>query len=249
VISAFSTVQTVYALNDLEDRVSKRLATDSPSVWHTRDILELFKREVSDTLQAEASRLARAFYDYIALTAAGEARHADYACTHRWKDWPTHSWYRNTAYCRVEKYNPDDVLRAAVELFSQGWASSYGGKRWRKIAEVGLLYGKVSDLVFLDMAVDLSHNGGLFLDKGVIFTMPNRNRYRRVLDYKTSHGLLSYRETSVHRRVRNIIDLGRQLGLHEVLPKVSRNPSYDNYLISWGGTRFRPELIRTGRQP
>jgi len=73
-------------------------------------------------------------------------------------------------------------------MFDTGWNewdSSYGGDRWRQIAKAGLMKSSVSDCIFIDHCVDLSHNNNHYLDKGAgIFSPLNPWNYKEFLNFK-----------------------------------------------------------------
>lgn len=250
-IDVMTAVRTVYVLHDLEHRAYlAKTSEDSPIAWHYKERLTQYHADVKAALAAEAGPLARAFRDYIVLTAAGEARHARLKADYYWEGFHTSNVYRTRVYPDVERYNPDDVLREAVALFDCEWrGGGYGGHAWKRIVEVGQRYGTIPDLMFLDVAVDLSHNSGLFLDKGVLLALADVTEYKDMLDRKTSVGLLTkrwwevIRTLTVHETVAHLLTEGRELGLHTCLAESAEAPDYDYDLIEWGNEPFKPELV------
>lgn len=251
-VDAYVAVSSVYALAALEGMAQAAAAADTPSAWRNRDRLADLAERAGAALMDEVTPLARAFRDYIALVCAGEARHANKKCSVYWSGYHAHGVERDTVYMEVCEYNPHDILTAALPLFGRTWLSpSYGGWSWHRIAKTGLLYGTIPDLAFLDLAVDLSHNSGPFLDKGVIFHVSNIAFYRRLLDRKTMVGLLSpdrgvYHHVHVWDHLAALIREGRELGLHQARVFTYAPPDYSHIFVEWGGARFAPKLVSSG---
>lgn len=71
----------------------------------------------------------------------------------------------------IEKHSIEEftaLVGHMVTLFGlNGWSSSYGGERWKMIAEAvfKFLTGEWSPTIFVDHAFDLRHNGGVMFNK------------------------------------------------------------------------------------
>jgi hypothetical protein len=130
--------------------------------------------------------LARAFFDYTAITCFTEMRHGEYRCEMKYEELEMHvKKNRHYAVHGALHYEPKSILKAAKVLFDYDWESGFGGRSWKKIAEGGLLYQTVPDMVFIDHAVDLTHNNGAYIDKGIIFANDyGHGRYTNFLDTK-----------------------------------------------------------------
>lgn len=248
-IDVYGAVSTVYVLADLQQRVA---TVEGLKRWHYADKLGYLHKELSAALKTESDNLARAFYDYIVLTAAGEARHARrHCCTRHWSNF-TVGADRNEAWNDAQCYSPESLLSALNTLFNKSvWVtgSSYGGKSWGRIVEAGLLYRKVPALVFLDHAVDLSHNSGLFLDKGIIFDMPN-STYKLFLDAKTAGLLWAWNvcwsgRIRIHESVCSlVVEAAKLLGLPttKLLEEIG-DPDWADERIEWGCETFLPQAV------
>lgn len=156
--------------------------------------------------------LSLAFRDYCTLVCYGEMRHAGGRCSHNYsvimshrqaieqaaqkaqlklheqnpENESSHVHYSSRTYAGAEAllYEPVSILNAAKDLFGRQWLGDFGGQSWLSIAEAGLQYGKWEDVVFIDHAVDLSHNSGAFVDKNVIFRCEDIHDYKYILDAK-----------------------------------------------------------------
>ena len=133
-------------------------------------------------------KLAAAIYDYTVLVVAGELRH----CERRASEYLSGFFSDLTPRCEVYynsiKYRAQDILAAGVKMFdvtNVSWNKSYGGKLWMQIAQAGQKKDDLSDSVFIDHCVDLSHNSGIYFDKGAgILILKNKERYKVILDNK-----------------------------------------------------------------
>ena len=157
-------------------------------------------KEFQSIHQKYADRLAGAFFDYIALASFGEARHAP-SQAKRYIPQICYKWNRNNkqqsihvrekSYKHALKFDPYRFLPTLATLFYDGiWRDSYGGSWWGNIAEAGTMYKKVTSTVFIDHAVDLSHNGGSMFSKSVLFLPYDSSHYRHMLGMKTAFSIL-----------------------------------------------------------
>lgn len=183
-IEVFDSVLNFYLIENLKLVISqsKDFNIWRPSHKKLWDDIEKYK-EVYD------KNFARAIYDYIALIVAAEMRHASEYCEMYFRNYQfkRNEYSRSDVYGEVDViYQPQDILRAGVFLFSKDWDSAYGGPKWGQIAKSGTYYGKMKDSIFIDHCVDLSHNNSTFFDKGAgIFAMKtSTNSYQCLLQYK-----------------------------------------------------------------
>lgn len=257
-IDATAAVTSVYALQDLRERIRQEVKSSSVRSWHLRDELHFLDHDVQQALDTYVPNLARAFFDYTALACAGEARHAATKCSVHWYGYKDSGWQRRTLWEEALAYNPRDLLVECEKLFEEEWRSeNYGGDAWARIARTGQLYGQVPDLVFIDLCVDLSHNSGNYLDKGVIFYLSCVDHYRWVLDTKFRGKLLDYDKSCAYPffaiptlyvlpDVREVLQAGALLYLfpRPLSTIVSRWTSLDDTdMVVWGNEAFRPEVI------
>ena len=157
-------------------------------------------REFNATYRKYADRLAGAFFDYIALASFGEARHAPVQAKlyipqifYKWNRGSNQETIkvRNQTYRHALKFDPYRFLPTLATLFYDGqWRDAYGGKRWGNIADAGMMYKKVSSTVFIDHAVDLSHNGGSMFSKNVLFQPYDASNYLYMLSMKRKFSIL-----------------------------------------------------------
>ena len=183
-IEVFDSVLNFYLIENLKLVISRNPNFNiwRPSHKKLWDDIENYK-EMYD------KHFARAIYDYIVMIVAAEMRHASEYCEMYFRNYQfkRNEYSRSDVYGEVDVvYQPQDILRAGVFLFSKDWDSAYGGPKWGQIAKSGTYYGKMKDSIFIDHCVDLSHNNSTFFDKGAgIFTMrTSTNSYQCLLQYK-----------------------------------------------------------------
>ena len=151
--------------------------------------------ELTEIHKRYTDQLAGSLFDYIALASFGEARHAPYMAKVYISQivfkWDNHNdsqivKARRASYRYALKFNPYTFLPVLTELFDdESWKDAYGGQKWATITSTGEMYGKIPNSVFIDRAVDLSHNGGSMFSKDVLFQYYNVSKYCEMLYYKT----------------------------------------------------------------
>lgn len=152
-----------------------------------------------------AGQLALAFRNYLFVAGVGEMRHAESRCS-RWLEEVPSSLSRNAACERALEFDPASNLQLMVDLFKQSWnGGGYGGLKWANCMDAALQYGIWPDVMFVDHAVDLEHNGGSVFDKtsaakmvglGLSFKWPGMEM-KRFLDIKRDEDLLTFNPTSL----------------------------------------------------
>jgi hypothetical protein len=177
--------------------------------------------------------LARNFYDYIVGACWAELGHICRISGHKrgFLGSCRYEIERDQVFNVAEELNPQRVLEisagafldpvfcrlsaeADVVLPSGVGKSGYGGVTWSKIAEAGLMYGKETDQVFIDHAVDLSHNGGSFVGKTTKFFGTNRDAYVFFLDFKKQYSLLeSGMAVTAYEGMDEVFKYARALGM------------------------------------
>ena len=178
-------VQEFYAIEAVSAMLSAKgygcfdPARRSHALWYS-DFME-FRSNFS-------AKLASAIYDYTALVVAAELRHAREKAAYYLTGYYPDTMDRDKVYTECTEYDPQDILKTGRKMFDAGWNewdSSYGGDRWRQIAKAGLMKSSVSDCIFIDHCVDLSHNNNHYLDKGAgIFSPLNPWNYKEFLNFK-----------------------------------------------------------------
>lgn len=154
---------------------------------------ERWKADLDEYKKAFNAQFANAIYDYIVLTVAGELRHAGRRSEFHINDYlegDAEEDSRDNVFSLLKsvEFNARQILEAGSLLFNpdfNSWSSGYGGPKWKTIADAGLMYGNVPDMVFIDHCVDLSHNNSTFFDKGAgMFTLRSSSSYLEFLGSK-----------------------------------------------------------------
>jgi hypothetical protein len=148
------------------------------------------RQALADLSAQYTEKLALAMRDYLTFACFGEARHAPAECEAYLRVLHHASSRREAAVVAV-RYDWRTILEETESLFGDyQWSAGYGGRRWATIAQVGQLFGKVPDEVFVDHTVDLTHNGGLAFDKkdyGILYLDPEDvKEYKELLDLKAA---------------------------------------------------------------
>jgi hypothetical protein len=262
-IQVLPVITSLYAAQDLQCRIRAELESNSVRSWHLRERFAWLGHEIQQWLDQVTPPLARAFFDYTALVCAGEARWAVQRCAYCWDEWVDGEHGRSDAWDDAVQYNPYDLLSESQKLFEMYWrGNGYGGKKWAQIAKVGQLYKKVPDSVFIDLCVDLSHNSGVYLDKGIIFYFSDPSHYRVILDLKFAGQLLDtftnyywnsgyFHELYVLPEVYEFLREAKKLHLFpKSFSKIfvwtytySYAWSFDELLINWRFAPFKPHVI------
>jgi len=159
-----------------------------------------------------ARRLAELAAGYLAMAIGGELRHARTKTSwmtglskgnrrRAWEDWKG-IW---------ERLGPVDACEKAAISFNEGnWLGGYGGKAWGKVAEIlGEWHsGDLSDVLFVDTAMQLQHNCGCIFNKW--FT--DLSGLKTLLDakFRGSHAiLLGFASVTVRRIFLNTMPKGK----------------------------------------
>ena len=201
-----------------------RTTEQTPLIFRLQDDINTLK----DLHTKYTAKLAGAFFDYIALAAFGEARHAPNMAK-RYIHQICYKWNRKSdseavqartdSYRHALKFDPWKFLPVLEILFEDGeWTdSAYGGNKWADICNAGMDYHQVPDTVFVDQAVDLSHNSGSMFNKDVLFQHYDISNYLYMLDRKRSmtsilveNFLKNFRVSSLTKR---FLKMAAKLGL------------------------------------
>ena len=149
-----------------------------------------WRRDFDDFRNEYNRRFASAIFDYTVLVVAAELRHCKDKASQYINDYYTTYHSRDAVYEECSIYRAYDLLNAGIRMFDTGrvdWKKAYGGEKWKQIALAGLMRDKVTDCIFIDHCVDLSHNNSVYFDKGAgIFNLPNSAGYKSFLDLKQS---------------------------------------------------------------
>lgn len=170
-------VHTFYVLQDLS---TLRIRGDSSTVRRAqRKLLYDANTYLKETF---APRMARTLRDYLLMVSVGEARHAGENSEAHYciSGIPSQ---RGEAYKFGQIYEVNSLLNGLHIIFNeQKWINGYGGKSWGTLIEKAARYGIVSNSLFIDTAVNLTHNNGLCYDKGILVS--NGQDIIPFLDYR-----------------------------------------------------------------
>lgn len=188
---ALSHIMDFYYLEAMSAFTDEKLGSKAGEKWR-EDVL----RERADM----AGQLALSFRNYLFVAGVGEMRHANNRCKWWLAEVPPGAT-RSEACSLSMLYDPGANFPVLVEGFRQHWpGGGYGGLKWADCMEAGAQYGVWSDVMFVDHAVDLEHNGGCVFDKGsaanlvrlsLTFQWPGVGM-KSFLDIKRDHDLLTY---------------------------------------------------------
>lgn len=259
-----SLVEEFYAIESIMVLLSDKTVSGFNPARHSHIKWE---KEFNEFRTAFNSTFAEAIHDYTALVVAGEMRHARKHSTMYIKDFLIGGG-RNDSYENCQDWSSQSILKAGVQIFSEDvrWDNGYGGIKWKVIAEAGLMYGKVSNVVFIDHCVDLSHNNSVYFDKGAgIFSMAYGNYiYAQFLDKKREappmelinrmHGDIykSFLSRAIALGILPEINVGYALyddRPYENRKSETRRSEYElfNYCsVCWGNNTLSRELYNSG---
>lgn len=184
--------------------------------------------------------LATIIYDYIVKVVASELRHCRLKSELYIPDFygstQVGELRRNEIWEDCKKYNPSDIIKAGLLLFDEEmncWSEGYGGEAWRQIAKGGEYYQKVSDRIFIDHAVDLSHNNSIFFDKGAdILILNDVDRYCYYLNLKKVESPEIVLGESIKMSSKELLDFylrGVNIGLIKI-DQFVENANFHRYL-------------------
>lgn len=127
-------------------------------------------------LQDYARNFARHIRDYLFIASLGEACHGSDRCNSHeldlWEKSPFSSYpsSRHRVYNEAQHYEVENGTDKLSEVFFGKWSTSgFGGKSWGKCISLNKRYGEISNIMFVDMAINLHHNGGNVFNKPLIF--------------------------------------------------------------------------------
>lgn len=246
-LNIYLCVQEFYAIEAISAMLSLKGSNFEPmrhshSRWH---------RDFSDFRNEYINKFASAIYDYTVSVVAAELRHCNQKASHYLKDYYA-SWQdRDDVYDECSVYNTNDILMAGIRMFDTklvNWRGGYGGDKWKQIAKAGLMKGKVSDCVFIDHCVDLSHNSSIYFDKRAdIFILVGRDEYQSFLDLKRCCEPQVLITTKQGYQFNRLLWRANNLNIIKEQPTVSsfsdaRDEAeillFDYHPVVWGGKRL-----------
>jgi hypothetical protein len=167
----FVELTAFYSLIHIEWLLDKVLSHYKPGV--PRVALMKLREQAQTDREIMQCSFAELIFDYLALACLGEARHAWAHSNGSLDGWDYDSESERIAVVEhyAGKLAPSDFLPKLITLFgAANWGSSFGGQKWKRIAEVALRYWNKqwNEITLIDHCVDLVHNGGLCFDKGFL---------------------------------------------------------------------------------
>jgi len=184
-LNIYLLVQEFYAIEAISAMLSVNQGSNFEPMRHSHS---RWYGDFHDFRAEYIIKFASAIYDYTVSVVAAELRHCRERASQYMTEYYTTSQSRDAVYAECSVYNAHDVLSAGIRMFDTNhvtWNSGYGGDKWKQIAKAGLMKGKVSDCVFIDHCVDLSHNNSIYFDKSArIFLLQDRVKYQNFLDLK-----------------------------------------------------------------
>ena len=176
----FHTIVNFYALEGMKAELLRKMR-DFQFVKSYEKLLA----DLEDYSSQYNKKLAEILFDHTVLCVQTELRHAKIECRYYIPNYYGDGWYKNYTdkMCFASHiFNPLETLKAGYELFDEScypWEFEYGGDNWWNIANAGLMFNQISDVVFIDHVVDLSHNNDFYLMKetGLFLHTPRVDRY------------------------------------------------------------------------
>jgi hypothetical protein len=157
-------INDFYVLEALKVNIGMEISSD-PKVEFKHSLTRLLfdiERYASDFIPNIAYRI----FVYLYAACLGEARHAANTMAESYFLKEMSCEQRNQAFTSALEFAPNDQnIQAIVDIFSQGWRGSFGGRKWLKIAKALQMYRHAPDAAFIDHVVDLQHNTGTIFNK------------------------------------------------------------------------------------
>jgi hypothetical protein len=236
-----------YVLSELSALATAMLADEMKMIRMKVEASEVeeLRDQIVTRVRIRADEMALVYKDYLVSACFGEMRHL---CRRTGCDLGIDGFCgsligRHEAISRLKEYDSKKGLMLFEILFChQNFTNGFGGKLWSKICEAGLMYydPAVPKDVFLDHVVDLTHNGGLFLDKTAEFFTSTPNIYIAMLDLKRDLGLLQARmPLGVSERTKKFISQAQRL-------KLITGPVSEIYIVE---PKFEHKLIEGKKVP
>lgn len=251
-VQEFYAVEAVSVLISSIQHSSFEPMRHSHSRWH---------QDFSDFREEYILKFASAIYDYTVLVVAAELRHADRKASHYIKGYYPSTYFRDQVYRECTIYKAGDILAAGMKLFDTRrveWDDGFGGEKWKCIAKAGLVKGKVSDCIFIDHCVDLSHNNSIYFDKHAgIFCLQSKENYQTFLDLKRFCEPQALIREKKGRRFNQLLWRANNLGIVEscqadglISPEydLAESRLFDYHPVQWGDKPLDSSDCNIGRQ-
>lgn len=190
-----------------------------------------------------ADRLAKSFFDYLAMICMGEARYgkmySEYAIE-QFRNYSTTASDRHQIYEHADMVDPIASAPALRDVFNCQWrAVSYGGKSWLELVNTYVRYPEVSSTCFVDMVVNKQHNSGSVFTKPCLFYEVNRDFLYSFLDHRRENSAVTFYKLHLFDIACNALEKAMKIGL------VPRRDSFE-FRMDNKGPAILPEPVNWG---
>lgn len=188
----------LYTLQEIEAAASATL-NQPEEILITRRVKVERISDLQSRVKAEINQLTRVmgelYFKYLIGASFGEMRYLG----QKSENWALSPFIAAEEMSRTSQaafayvQHPEALLLMMRALFLHKTFSGggFGGFKWAEICDVGLKwFEEIPRAVWLDHAVDLSHNGGLYLGKFATFFTAHNTLYKQILDKKHEGELL-----------------------------------------------------------
>lgn len=241
-----------YYLEALKTDITTRMAQNKEVEFRHSAVRLL--NDVNLLFGEVARNLAYRTFVYIWAACLGEARHAaDTMAKDYFVEQLTQN-HRGDVYSITRKFPPTpENVNSIIQVFSTEWRGSFGGKRWKHIAEALRFYEK-DPITFIDHVIDLQHNTGTVFNKTeskdhLAFVCEYSGDLKIFLDYKFRCNILTedYFEHNGYDRIllsrevyllvkrHNMIFYGKDI-TRWVKPSFRTLP---DYFVKWGKSQLK----------
>lgn len=190
-----------------------------------------------------ADRLAKSFFDYLAMICMGEARYgkvySEYAIE-QFRNYSTTASDRHQIYEHADMVDPIASAPALRDVFNCQWrAVSYGGKSWLELVETYTRYPEVSSTCFVDMVVNKQHNSGSVFTKPCLFHEVNRDFLYSFLDHRRENSAVTFYNLHLFDIAYNALEKAMKIGLvprpdSPVFRMDNKGPAILPEPVNWG---------------
>lgn len=249
VMNIYLLVQEFYAIEALSALV---IANEENTFEPLRPSHERWKQDFDSFRDNFTKQLAASIFDYTVLAVAGELRHCKERASQYIGGYYSDDTTRDGVFENCTVYRPKDILYSGLRMFNPDkviWHPKYGGVKWQQIAKAGLMKGRVSDCVFVDHCVDLSHNCCPYFDKGAkIFILWNSEQYAQFLDFKRICASAALLEQKQGQEFNRLLSRANTLQIVAVAPKIPAYSDLELVRADWEN-RQRSENTLLSYQP
>lgn len=236
-----------YYLEALKTDIRQRISA-SKELEFRHSVVKLLE-DVEWTFEETAKNLAYRTYVYIWAACLGEARHASDTMTeNRFISQIKHE-KRGDVFSVMQKFPPTPHnIQTVINLFSDKWRGSFGGKAWKHIAESLQFYAK-DPATFIDHVIDLEHNTGTVFNKTesrdyLAFSCSYHGDLKDFLDYKFRKNILEqthYQTIYLSREVYMLVKRHNVIFGTKTWWVEPRFRALPDYQVKWGKAELKLE--------